>query len=758
MVAFYPYDGNAEDASDQGNHGAVYGPITTVGYEGSAYSFDGIDDYIRHPVIVNPADQSQLTIGAWVNASSIVPHNSARFIVSTGDQVQLPCLAQERRDGTPSERRGWSSCGQNFLFAGGADTAGEWIFLAAVYDLNSIDNSGSLTFYVQDQVYSTSVSAFSPINRDFLYVGSRIGTSPNPYHGLVDNLFIFAEALDASQIETIRTEGAEAILGLGEVLPVTYAEPEPLPAQKLPRLIGVSGDIALMAQTYIPTNYANSQHAKLILVDATNPADVHRRGEYLFEVDRKPELRMDLYSAVADGNMVYITDDSQDSTGDSLAAMPWLTDDPADYDNYKGYHEDYTSLLTFNIVDLDKPDLVNRYDHPKPARFRHMTISSNTLFINDYNYGVRSFSLVDPTHPVLAGGTTTAAEGRYAWVNDNGTMAFSTQTFGGTVYALNITNPSTLVKEGEYWDGEWVEKNQVTGRGDYLYLPTAAGLTILDVSNPNTPLRVGQFPGVYFQPAVSLFGDTAYVLTSDSTAEWEGGLNMKRFLNIYDISDPSEPVWLNESHVIDFSTNQIDLYVQGDYAYVISKGGLTIVDVQDPIEPQVIGQSTDPNFTIVDHGVPIPIQVKDGYAYIVTGERNERFFHIVDVHDPDTPTYLSTYTHTNEQHVTDLIISGKYLYLGIYWGTFWVYDITNPVSPVFVTNTAGLPLGGWGASWSLGGLIGEHLAVPALSRFHLVDVPRDNQGLIGPITVDAHLYADPCPFRSYLPILISEGN
>ena len=152
---------------------------------------------------------------------------------------------------------------------------------------------------------------------------------------------------------------------------------------------------------------------------------------------------------------------------------------------------------------------------------------------------------------------------------------------------------------------------------------------------------------------------------------------------------------------------------------------------------------------MVDSWYPIPMQVKDGYAYIVTGERNERFFHIVDVNDPTSPEYVDTYTHTNNQDVTDIIIAGKYLYLGIYWGVFWIYDISDPVAPAFVTNSSGLPWGGRGAVWSLGGLMGEYLYVPTLSRFHLVDVPRDSQALAGTVTVDANL--DPPPI--YIPIL-----
>jgi hypothetical protein len=262
---------------------------------------------------------------------------------------------------------------------------------------------------------------------------------------------------------------------------------------------------------------------------------------------------------------------------------------------------------------------------------------------------------------------------------------------------------------------------------------------ILDASDPSQIVRLGDFPEVFFQPAIRLFGDYASVLTSDSSDPLAGGANTRRFLNIYDISDPAAPVWVNQANVVDFLTKQSAVFVQGRYAYVAAPGVFSIVDVQDPAQPQIAGTLVDPNLTIEDGRVPIAIQVREGYAYLTTGEQNEKFFHIVDVSDPEAPTFVSTFSFSSEKPVTDLVISGKYLYLGLYWGAFWVYDISNPVAPVLVTTTAGLPFGGWGASWSLGGLTGEYLAVPALSRFHLVDVPRDTQALSGPVTVLAHL-------------------
>jgi hypothetical protein len=50
LVAYYPFNGNANDKSGNGNHGTVHGATLTedrFGNADSAYNFDGVYDYIE---------------------------------------------------------------------------------------------------------------------------------------------------------------------------------------------------------------------------------------------------------------------------------------------------------------------------------------------------------------------------------------------------------------------------------------------------------------------------------------------------------------------------------------------------------------------------------------------------------------------------------------------------------------------------------------------------------------------------------------
>ena len=69
LVAYYPFDGNARDASGNGHHGSVRGAAPTVDRHGNtagAYAFDGRDDVVVVPNGPAFNDQPAFTLSLWV--------------------------------------------------------------------------------------------------------------------------------------------------------------------------------------------------------------------------------------------------------------------------------------------------------------------------------------------------------------------------------------------------------------------------------------------------------------------------------------------------------------------------------------------------------------------------------------------------------------------------------------------------------------------------------------------------------------------
>jgi len=86
LAAYYPFNGNANDESGNGNHGAVNGATLVndrYGNATSAYAFDGIDDYIAFPDSVFGPGTPEFTFAAWIETGAS-DYTALREIVYKG--------------------------------------------------------------------------------------------------------------------------------------------------------------------------------------------------------------------------------------------------------------------------------------------------------------------------------------------------------------------------------------------------------------------------------------------------------------------------------------------------------------------------------------------------------------------------------------------------------------------------------------------------------------------------------------------------
>ncbi len=85
LIAHYPFLGNANDMSGNGNNGIVYGPTLNTdrfNQPDGAYQFDGVDDYIVIPDsdILTPRN-NQLTVAIWAK----VKYPGDKYFLYKGD-------------------------------------------------------------------------------------------------------------------------------------------------------------------------------------------------------------------------------------------------------------------------------------------------------------------------------------------------------------------------------------------------------------------------------------------------------------------------------------------------------------------------------------------------------------------------------------------------------------------------------------------------------------------------------------------------
>lgn len=190
----------------------------------------------------------------------------------------------------------------------------------------------------------------------------------------------------------------------------------------------------------------------------------------------------------------------------------------------------------------------------------------------------------------------------------------------------------------------------VYGTAEASYLSLNNQLFIISRTGGGT----GYAPATFHDIVVK--NDTAYMI-GDST------------FMIYDVSDPSNPSFVSDVTVSDYST-QLD--VMGHYAYIsCGHEGMKTVDFSDPLNPAEISD-------FEGTGVTWANRVDGNYSYLANSSSGVS---VIDISDPsgDGPVKISGIP--SDAETRDLDIEGGVLYFADWTGGVRVYDVADPANP-----------------------------------------------------------------------------
>jgi hypothetical protein len=191
LKLWLPMEGNANDASGQGNDGTVEGASLTTGKFGQCYSFDGSDDYIDIPSI---SFGSTYTILAWVKPTAT--SNSVPQLM--GKEYMISIKASEGEgyrfatgNGSQWDPEGWVTANTSLV----ADT---WQFIAIRVDGTVLD------FFYNGRTDGSDTKTSRSISTSF-HIGARedVAIIDYQYKGLIDSPMIFSKALSQSDIKRV---------------------------------------------------------------------------------------------------------------------------------------------------------------------------------------------------------------------------------------------------------------------------------------------------------------------------------------------------------------------------------------------------------------------------------------------------------------------------------------------------------------------------------------------------------------------------
>ena len=198
LVAYYPFRGNANDASGHENNGMVHGATLTsdrFGHANSAYDFDGSSSYIGFRSV--PMRQvDDVTISLWIKPAATSQHSTPVCLGyddgNTGDGFALGMSADCYYPGN-----------HFFTVFGGVawlDTGYAFAQANAWYQLVMVRSSGTTRYYV-NAIQTPNTSHDNPTTPTAFTIGSSTGV--RFFHGAIADVRIYARALATSEVKEL---------------------------------------------------------------------------------------------------------------------------------------------------------------------------------------------------------------------------------------------------------------------------------------------------------------------------------------------------------------------------------------------------------------------------------------------------------------------------------------------------------------------------------------------------------------------------
>ena len=199
LVAYYPFNGNANDAVGT-NHGAVNGATLTTDRKGNAlnaYSFNGGSNYIQIPHSNTFNITGVITISVWINSNSI---SSQRIIDKTTVGGSDAWMADLRPNG--QIRFIVANAGSNGQTQAQSDAVftnnNQWYHFVVTYDNNNV------RFYKDGLIINTKIQTGSSINNSNpLRFGANSLLNGDWFNGKLDDIRIYNRALTDTEVQQL---------------------------------------------------------------------------------------------------------------------------------------------------------------------------------------------------------------------------------------------------------------------------------------------------------------------------------------------------------------------------------------------------------------------------------------------------------------------------------------------------------------------------------------------------------------------------
>ncbi|MGD0261571.1 MAG: immunoglobulin domain-containing protein [Verrucomicrobiota bacterium] len=207
LVAYYPFNANANDATGNGNNGTNYGAAIApdrFGNANSAYAFDGASSYIDFGSPSDLAFASNFTLTAWCLFSGGADNPR---ILSYGQDIGYELLTV----GTGTSRSFQLDCGSQYFDTPVNYTQNVW------YSVVAVVQNGTGYIYVSGVLVASSPVSTPSYPYDF-QIGENAQNNTDYWGGSIDEVRLYNRALSSDEVAQLYAYEAD--------IPVITSQPQ----------------------------------------------------------------------------------------------------------------------------------------------------------------------------------------------------------------------------------------------------------------------------------------------------------------------------------------------------------------------------------------------------------------------------------------------------------------------------------------------------------------------------------------------------
>jgi hypothetical protein len=210
LIAYYPFNGNANDSSGNNNHGTVNGASLTkdrFGNDNNAYSFDGTNDYIKTTFNLLEKNTAR-SVSVWFKTSQL--HTQVSYPGFPNDQM---CLISY---GSP-QPGGMFDCSLNYNCEGVTLDINNGVFTRPAKTTDNIwhnlifvssgPSNQSVDIYYDGLKLNSSNYCLGPGTQNIntgntlpMTIGSYANETSRFFKGMLDDIRIYNRSLDSNEV------------------------------------------------------------------------------------------------------------------------------------------------------------------------------------------------------------------------------------------------------------------------------------------------------------------------------------------------------------------------------------------------------------------------------------------------------------------------------------------------------------------------------------------------------------------------------